>query len=203
MSYFYRLRLRNTTDTADALTVTSVPGGANPFISAPPSGDGQGFNPRTGETQVGAYTVRIADNGGAASAITGFLSDGLGRYDKLGRRAYLEYGTDGTTFPTLLVAGYVTGISYPTAAEAMVSVGEAQRAERTKQAFAIATSAFPATTMLGGGPIRWPAGVTVTPINWPNRGPWTMKRDDSSGASGYVVLKFVSGYVLAGRLVLE
>jgi hypothetical protein len=195
-TYTYRLRIRNAADSADALTVTSVVGGTNPYISEPPSGDGQGFNPRTGETQVGAYTVRIADNGSAANAITGFLADANSRYDKLGRRAYLEYGTDGTTFPNLLVAGYVTGISYPSAAEAMVSVGEAQRAERTKQAFTVATTTFPPTTMLGGGPVRWPSGVNVLPVNWPNRGPWTMKRNDTGGATGAVTLIFVSGYVL-------
>lgn len=196
MSIFYRLRIRNAADSADALVVTSVPSGTNPYISEPPTGDGQGFNPRTGATEVGAYIGRIADNGAGANAVTSFLADGNGRYDKLGRRAYWEYGTDGVNFPNMLVPGYVTGISFPSAAEAMISVGEAQRTERVKQAFTVATTTFPPTTMLGGGPVRWPAGVNVLPINLPNRGPWTMKRFDTSGASGVVNLIFVSGYVL-------
>lgn len=195
--YYYRLRVRNAADTADALVVTSVPSGTNPYISAPPSGDGQGFNPRTGATEVGAYTFRVADNGSAANAITGFLSDGNGRYDKLGRRAYGEYGTDGTTFPNLLVAGYVTALSYPSAAEAMVAIGEAQRTERVKQAFSVASTNFPATTMLAGGPVRWPTGVNVTPINYPDRGPWTVKVQANDTTNHIVSLLFVSGWVLA------
>jgi hypothetical protein len=196
---FFQLRIRNAADSADALVVTSVGGGANPYISAPPSGDGQGFNPRTGATEVGAYTFRVADNGAAANAITGFLSDGNGRYDKLGRRAYGAYGTDGVTFPNLLVAGYVTGISYPSAAEGQVTVGEAQRAERTKRAFAQASTSFPATTMLGGGPVRWPSGVNP-PVTLPNYGRWTMKRFDTPVGAPTTFLQFVSGYVLNAEM---
>lgn len=195
MPYYYRLRIRNATDSSDALTVTSVPAGTSPYISDAPSGDGQSFDPRTGSTTVGAYSVRIADNGSAANVITGFLSDGSGRYDKLGRIAYLDYGTDGATFPNLLVAGYVTAISYPSAAEAQVTVGEAQRAERTKQAFVTASTNFPATTMLAGGPVKWPSGVNP-PVTMPNYGRWTVKRFDTPVGAATTFLQFVSGYVL-------
>lgn len=188
---YYQLRVRNADDSGNALTVTSVPGGTNPLISEPPTGDGQGTDPRTGATEIGAYTIRIADNGSSAAAVTGFLADASGRYDKLGRKAYLEYGTDGTTFPTQLVAGYVTAISYPSAAEAQITIGEAQRSEERKKAFEAANTTFPATTMLAGGPIRtsnpWVAN------DMPDLGGWRMKVNATPSSAAFVPLQFVSG----------
>lgn len=58
---YYRLRVRNAADTADAFTFTSVRGGTNPYITAPPSGDGQEVDLLTGAIRTGAYQVLVAD----------------------------------------------------------------------------------------------------------------------------------------------
>jgi len=58
---YYRLRVRNAADTADAFTFTSVRGGTNPYLVEPPSGDGQEVDLLTGAVRTGAYQVRVAD----------------------------------------------------------------------------------------------------------------------------------------------
>ena len=50
----YQLIIRNAADSADALEVTSVRGGTNPYISSPPTGDGASFDPNTGVVTSGA-----------------------------------------------------------------------------------------------------------------------------------------------------
>jgi hypothetical protein len=58
---YYRLRVRNAADTADAFIFSSVRGGTNPYIIEPPSGDGQEVDLLTGAVRTGAYQVRVAD----------------------------------------------------------------------------------------------------------------------------------------------
>jgi type 1 fimbria pilin len=60
---YYRLRIRTADDTADALVVTSVPNGINPYISEEgiPEGDGPTLAPVTGEVATGAMSVGVID----------------------------------------------------------------------------------------------------------------------------------------------
>ncbi|RUV28772.1 hypothetical protein EOD29_34380, partial [Mesorhizobium sp. M1A.T.Ca.IN.004.03.1.1] len=71
----YRLRIRNGADSSDALVLTSVRGGTNPYIAAPPSGDGQEVDPLTGAMRTGTYTLQVLDpiTSGTTRAITSQL----------------------------------------------------------------------------------------------------------------------------------
>jgi hypothetical protein len=57
----HQLRIRNATDTADAIVITSIRGGTNPYISKAPTGDGSSVDPLTMESIIGEYAGQIAD----------------------------------------------------------------------------------------------------------------------------------------------
>lgn len=102
----YRLRIRTSDDSADALVVSSVRTDTNPYLAAPPRGDGSNFNPVTGDHLVGAYTGHIIDaiTSGTDRVLTSLLED-AGYRQQLGmRKAFLEYRADGGSW-TAMVAG--------------------------------------------------------------------------------------------------
>lgn len=88
----YRLRIRNAADTANALTITSVRSGTNPYIASIPSGDGQEVDLLTGAVRTGAYVVEVVD------AVTGSTPTGTLRvvtsqlYDSIEEYLLLEDG---------------------------------------------------------------------------------------------------------------
>jgi hypothetical protein len=96
----YRLRIRNAADSANALVLTSVAGGTNPYIAAPPSGDGQEVDLLTGAVRTGAYVVEVVDavTGtdavGTIRVVTNQLYDGVEEYLLLesGDKILLESG---------------------------------------------------------------------------------------------------------------
>jgi hypothetical protein len=77
----HQLRIRNATDTADAIVITSIRGGTNPYISKAPTGDGSSVDPLTMESIIGEYAGQIADwpIGSMQRVLTSQLEDGSGR----------------------------------------------------------------------------------------------------------------------------
>jgi hypothetical protein len=138
-----RLRIRDASNTADALVVTSIRGGTNPYLSSTPSGDGQGFDPITCRSTAGAYTGRIADwpTTGTDRIVTSALEDATQRQQLMDRRAFVEWSIDGGTTWTgginggVLIAGFLTGLRLISAAEYEYTVSDPTRAENNFTAF--------------------------------------------------------------------
>ena len=148
----YRLRIRNAADSADDLILTSVPGGTNPYLTGPPQGDGQEIDPATGESSIGAYTIEAAD---VSEIITAALVDGDGRQTLIQRRAYLELSTDvGSTWPTVLIPGFVNAYRLVTPMRWAFTIGESRRIEYTRKVWDRTTDNFEQATCLIGGPFR-------------------------------------------------
>ncbi len=82
----YRLRIRNAADNNNALVITSIRGGTNPYIAAPPNGDGQEVDLLTGAVRTGAYTIEVvdvvtgSDAVGTLRVVTSQLYDGTEEY---------------------------------------------------------------------------------------------------------------------------
>lgn len=99
----YRLRIRPANDTGvepDALVITSIRGGTNPYIAAVPNGDGQEVDLLTGAVRTGAYVVEVADvvmgtdSTGTIRLVTSNLYDGTEQFLLLenGDKILLENG---------------------------------------------------------------------------------------------------------------
>jgi len=96
----YRLRIRNAADNADTLTVTSIRGGTNPYITGIPNGDGQEVDLLTGAVRTGAYVVEVidvvtgADSTGTLRLVTSQIYDGVDEFLLLesGDKILLENG---------------------------------------------------------------------------------------------------------------
>jgi hypothetical protein len=150
----------------NALVVTSVRGGVNPYIGAPPSGDGQSIDLVTGASELGAYRVQVIDEslGGTTRVVTSVLADANARWQLLSRRAVVEWSADGVTWATL-VLGYLNGLRLAGALVWDLSIGETRRTEMRAVLFrdvapVTAGGAGPvlSPTCLLGGPIRVGAG---------------------------------------------
>jgi hypothetical protein len=173
---YYRLRIRNAADSANALVVTSVRGGTNPFIADVPQGDGQEVDLLTGAVRTGQYNVTVidavtgSDGTGTLRLVTNQLTDPNGEQQLLSRRAFLEVGDDGTTFPTVWMAGYVSNITQSDAITYTIAVSDARRVEQNATAFAWGLNPqdaakserllFPQRGCLIGGPIVGDFGPT-------------------------------------------
>lgn len=185
---FFRLRVRNADDDADALVLTSVPGGVNPLIAAAPHGDGEEIDVITGAVRHGAYTVLAADPSGSRP-ITSVLADASGFWQLLGRKAFIETSTDGSAWSPR-TAGYVQAVRFPDAISAEFTIGDAQRIDLTREVFAEATTEFPGATALCGGPCVGGTGP------FKDNGAWRMRVVDAvSGPPGDVGLTFVRGFI--------
>ena len=174
---FYRLRIRNAADNADALVITSVRGGTNPYIADVPQGDGQEVDLLTGAVRTGQYNVTVidaitgSDGTGTLRLVTNQLTDPNGEQQLLSRRAFVEVGSDGITFSDVWMAGYVSSITQSDAITYTISVADARRVEQNATAFAwslnpqdVAKSErllFPQRGCLIGGPIVGDFGPTT------------------------------------------
>ncbi len=151
----YRLRIRNATDDADELVITSLAAGPNPYIAVPPSGEGQTLQPSTGEVQVGGYTVSVIDveTTPGTRVVTSKLADDEGRQQLMSRRAFIEETENDGGLWTVLVAGYVNGIRLVTALRYDFAIGESQRVEQTVKVFERIEPGFERVSCIMGGPI--------------------------------------------------
>lgn len=162
----YRLRVRTASTlaapdgTADALVLTSVPSGTNPYLAGPPSGDGQELDLLRGTTRTGAYTLRAidartgSDATGTLRVLTAQLDDATGRPQLLSRRCYVEVSTNGGTSWATLTAGYLQGVRLVDALTYELTVGDSRRVERSARAFRGAPSGSGALRgALAGGPV--------------------------------------------------
>lgn len=133
---FYRLRIRDKADSTDALVVTSVRGGSNPYISRPPSGDGQSFDPIDGSVKTGSYTVQVidADLGGGSRVVTAVLADATARQQLISNRAYVESSTDGSSW-VAYAPGFVNRITLISAISYEIAIGDSRRVETSTEVF--------------------------------------------------------------------
>lgn len=196
----YRLRIRNASTTgnpngtADALTITSTAGGTNPYIAAPPSGDGQEVDPVTGQTRTGSYVVEIVDAAtgtdgtGTIRVVTNALEDAGYLQQLLGRRAYVEINRAGAGFTTL-TAGYVLAVRLVAPARYAITVGDTRRVEQTQPIFqGSALGSYTTRGTLTGGPVTADFGPVKA------RGGWTYKIY-RVGATDDWYAEFESGYL--------
>lgn len=190
----YRLRIRDAADAANDLIVTSVRGGANPYLKAPPSGDGQELDVLMGTLRQGVYTAEIVDEitSGTTRVFTSKLFDASGRQVMLSRRAYFEISTDGgATWPQTLLAGYVINYNLADAITWSIQVGDTRRVEQNALVFDGASTRFTARGCLFGGPIFDGFGPVV------NRGGWTfVVKSVTTLSADYKLVSygFVSGF---------
>lgn len=238
---YYRLRVRNAEDTADAFSFTSVRGGTNPYIVEPPRGDGQEVDLLTGAVRTGAYQVTVADavigtdDLGTIRTVTQWLydsdfgallkedasglitlenGDGIlvssdftyARPSLLSRRAYIEVGTNGTTFPTVWQIGYLTNVTQVDAITYSFTISDTRRVEQTQEVFTWAKKQaplpgetdeieeFPQRGCIIGGPVIGGFGAkvgnTTTAID---SGGWEFQYKQKSG--DIVGFEFVAAYV--------
>ena len=230
---YYRLRVRNAEDTADAFSFTSVRGGTNPYITEPPSGDGQEVDLLTGSIRTGAYQVNVADavvgtdDIGTIRTVTQYLYDaGFGFLEKedgsgfillengdnitvsadyayaqpdlLSRRAYIEVGTNGSTFPTVWQSGYITNITQVDAITYSFTVSDTRRVEQTQRIFTWSDTdertAFPQRGCIFGGPVIGgfgaKVGATTTAVD---SGGWEFAYKSISDST--IVMQFEAAYL--------
>jgi hypothetical protein len=194
----YRLRIRNASTvanpdgTADVVSVSSTPGGTNPYIASEPSGDGQEVDPLTGAVRTGSYTVEIVDANTGTDAtgtiryLTALLEDAGARQQLLSRRAYVEIQTNGGGWSTL-IAGYVGSIRLVSPMRYAVQIGDTRRVDQTQTIFQGASlGAYTTRGTITGGPVTSNWGPVVA------RGGWRYRVTNAGG--GNVFLEFVDGY---------
>ena len=205
----YRLRIRNAADSADALVVTSIAGGTNPYIAAPPSGDGQEVDLLTGAVRTGAYNVEVVDvatgtdGTGTIRVLTNQLNDSsasTARPHLLSRRAFVEMSTNGGGSWTAWCAGYISNIRQIDAIRYAVTVSNTRRIEQTERVFTWQSKAerdaFPKRGCIFGGPIIGGLGGGTTRTI--DSGGWTYQYKATTGTSTPVAgdtlaLSYVSG----------
>lgn len=179
----YRLRIRNAANTNDALVVTSVRTGTNPYIASVPSGDGQEVDLLTGSVRTGAYSVEVidaatgTDGTGTIRVVTNQLYDADARMQLLSRAAFIEMSTDGgATFPTVWQAGYVSNINQVDAIRYSITISNTRRVEQTQQVFtwesALERQLFPKRGCLFGGPVIGGFGAKDNSALSPDSGGW-------------------------------
>lgn len=155
VTLFYRTRIRNAANSADDLVVSTLGvGGTNPYMTAPPSGDGGSLDILTGAIQEGALQVRLADaiTGANTRILTAILADAAGKQQLLGRVVVIEESTDGTSWATYFI-GYLRGVRLVTGIEYELTVGDITRAESSYLCFSQISATFPQGVNIIGEPI--------------------------------------------------
>lgn len=134
----YQLDIYNAAGTSVALSITSVAGGTNPYLAdEDPVGDGQEFNPLTGDTRRGQYTGRIIDviTSGTTRIVTGNLEDSGFRQQLMRRKAILKMILDGAT-TVVLCAGLLTDLRLVNTLEYQYTVTDRTRVQGDQKIFA-------------------------------------------------------------------
>lgn len=175
---YFRLRIRNAADSANALALSSYPGDDNPYIVEAPSGDGESFDPISGAPTTGSYTVRIADpeTTTATRVITSQLADVTARQHLIMRKAWVEESANGSTWTTLVV-GYITGIRLIDAITFEFAVGQSRRIEQSRTVWKEVSAEFPGVTSVIGGPV---IGGFIADTFLKDWGGWTMEVDEDT-----------------------
>jgi hypothetical protein len=198
---YYRLRVRASDDLSDALVITSVPGGTNPYVLKAIMGDGRGFDPLDGTVSTGSYTVEVIDasTGANTRVVTAALADANARQQLLSHRAYNETSTDGTTW-TPLSGGYVTSVRLVTPLVYAITIGETRRISNDREVFKSTIlktnfdgtpatfSTFDKTTCIFGGPVRG-GFLWVRDL-----GGWRFKVANVTSSPKYVQMKIVDAF---------
>lgn len=190
MPRYYRLRIRNAADTADALVLSSYSGDTNPYIVAAPEGDGESFDEITGAPTTGSYTVRVADPVTSASTrvITSQLADALARQQLLMRKVWIEESSTGSAWSALVV-GYLTAIRLIDAITFEFAIGQSRRIEQSYTVWKEATATFPGVTCVIGGPV---IGGFINNDFLRDNGGWTMQVDQDTAT--HTRLKLIQGF---------
>jgi hypothetical protein len=206
-SLTYRLRIRtasgpgNPDGSSDALVVTSLRGGTNPFIAEPPRGDGLEVDPIRGGVRSGAYTVLVTDpiTSGSSRLVTSQLADAGNRNQLLSRRAFIELSTDGGVNFTTVQAGYVLGLRLVDAITYEVTVGDTRRIEQQRTVFEFDDPTyFPVRGAVLGGPL---IGGAFGPFPQRNGLFYRVTSSTATGNGGAIVnATFQSGYTTNGQL---
>ena len=184
----------NPNGTTDAITITSVRSGTNPYIASPPSGDGYEIDPITGAIRSGSYSIQIADAVTGSNAtgtirfFTNKLEDANNQQQLLSRRAYLYTSSnDGVSF-TQTYAGYISAIRLVSSALFEVGISDSRRVEQTRAIFEGSTlGTYTTRGCLTGGPVTAQWGPVIA------RGGW-LYRVNSVAGNREVGLSFLSGY---------
>jgi hypothetical protein len=198
---YYRLRIRAADDLSDALVLTSVPGGTNPYLVKPFRGDGRDFDPLDGTVNTGSYSVEVIDavTGATTRVVTAALADANARQQLLSRKAYGETSTDGAAWSPLF-GGYVNSVRLTSALKYEIAIGETRRVSNDRDIFKSTVlkrafdgtpstfSVFDKTTCIFGGPIRggW---LWVRDL-----GGWRFKVNATSASPKYVQLKLTRAF---------
>jgi hypothetical protein len=140
--------------TTEDFILSSFPDDELPYIFDPPNGDGESFDPVSGEPTTGSYSVTVADPETSTDTrvVTSRLADASARQQLLMRKARVRKSADGTTWTTLVI-GYLTRISLITAIEFELAIGQSRRIEKSTTVFKEATDQFPGVTSVIGGPV--------------------------------------------------
>jgi hypothetical protein len=186
---YFRLRIRNKADDANLLILDSTPDGENPYLTAPPDGDGQSFDPLTGAPSTGSYTFRAADAETAdGRVVTSLLADVYARQQMIGLRAYGEVSSNGSSWTTL-IPGYVLSVRLISAIEYAFQIGDTRRREQSRELFKAATTQFPGVTCVIGGPVIGGFAGMI-----PDNGGWTYHVNQVATTPDYVQLKIDEGF---------
>lgn len=196
----YRLRIRNAADSADAITITSVRGGTNPYLESPPQGDGATFNPLTAESLLGAYTGTIVDSpiGSMQRVVTSQLEDANLRQQLGYRKAFIECQINGGGFTgNVLIAGRLTLLRLISASTWSYTVSDPMQAQTVTRLFGPASSLaikngstgfldlWPNRGCILGGPVMTPNVGTILGIQ--DLGGWQMKVHASTISGEYIL----------------
>ena len=186
----------NPDGTVDVLVVSTRPSDAAPYMVDWPEADGQSIDPITGQLQVGAYTVLVADalTGGTNRVLTSLLHDASNRPHLLSRRVYLRTATDGGSWETRW-AGYLLDLELVDAVTWRLQLGDSRRIEQSRRLWQQSSLDFPIRGALFGGPTigGWLNGAAV------DRGGWEFIVKQV--VNGRVYAEFVAGYRAGGPRV--
>jgi hypothetical protein len=188
----YQLRIRNAANSADVLTITSVRGGSNPYITAPPTGDAETIDPREPrDSFFGVYSIRAADVdiGGSLRLITSQLEDASGRQQLGFRVAIIEYRENGGAWQ-VMIAGLILKLRLVSDIEWEFTVGDPMHAHTVTQMFSPSSStlitafltSWPMRGCVLGGPVK---GATSGAFGIADLGGWQMRVETTGIATEY------------------
>ena len=197
----YRLRLRTAANDADALVVTSTRGGANPYVSGIPSGDGASLERENGKVMAGVFSGRIVDpiTSGTSRLFTSQLEDANSRQQLGHRRAFWEFREDAGSWQTL-AAGRLVRYTLASDIEWDIAIADWTQAEhetdvfgmKSSDTFATYLARWPNRGCVIGGPVLNGFGENSQIQN--DLGGWRMKYTANSPAAGYSSFTVVSAY---------